>query len=300
MLAMRGRRANLGRMKRTRSHRGDEGACPKNNSPVLSVENLGVDRDDKKILSGITWTVEKGTHWVILGANGSGKTSLLRTLTAYLTPTTGTIHLLGEEYGDSDWRELRKRIGIVSSSILQMVHEDDFPIEIVIGGAVAEIGLWHRSSAGERSRALRLLGLLGIGSLAERPWMFLSQGERQRVLIARALMPDPALLILDEPCAGLDPVARGRFLRDLEKLARKRNGPSLILVTHHIEEITPSFGHILGLRRGRTVFCGPKAEGLGSPVINAIFGSRFRVAKNGNFYRLEEPAIERPSPRSVQ
>ncbi len=256
-------------------------------APVLCVKGLRVEREEKRILKGINWRVESGMHWVILGANGSGKTSLLRAVTGYLTPSAGSIHVLGEEFGRSDWRELRRRIGIVSSGISQMMHGEDCVLDIVLGGAQAEIGIWHKASPEEHRRAGRLLGKLGIRALARRRWALLSQGERQRVLIARALMPDPPVLFLDEPCAGLDPVARERFLADLESLGRVGNAPSLILVTHHIEEIMPVFTHVLGIRGGRSVFCGPKKLGLTSEVVSTIFGSDFEVVEKEGVFVAE-------------
>ena len=193
-------------------------------SLLFNVKDLSIRRAGIRILDGINWTVNAGEHWVILGANGSGKTSLLKALTGYMTPTAGQITVLGEEYGESDWRELRKRIGVVSTSISHLVHDEDAGLEIVAGGRQAMIGYWGKISRSERERARRLLSLLRVPQAAERRWEVLSQGERQRVLIARALMADPVILILDEPCAGLDPVARERFLNDIGKLAGKKTG----------------------------------------------------------------------------
>jgi iron complex transport system ATP-binding protein len=227
-----------------------------------------------------------GEHWVILGANGSGKTSLLKALTGYMPPTDGTIHLLGEEFGESDWRELRQHVGVVSASISHLCHEEDDGLEIVAGGARAMIGYWGRISPAERAKALRLLRLLRIGYAAERRWEVLSQGERQRVLIARALMADPVILILDEPCAGLDPVARERFLTDLRKLAARKNSPGLVLVTHHIEEILPEFTHLLALKNGRVCREGPISQTLNSATLSEIFASRLRVQRQAGRYRL--------------
>jgi iron complex transport system ATP-binding protein len=238
------------------------------------------------ILDGINWAVNADEHWVILGANGSGKTSLLKALTGYMTPTGGDITVLGEEYGGSDWRELRKRIGVVSSSISHLVHDEDNGLEIVAGGGQAMIGYWGRISHSERKRAMRALSLLRVPQAAERTWNVLSQGERQRVLIARALMANPIILILDEPCAGLDPVARERFLGDISKLARKTPAPALVLVTHHIEEIVPEFTHVLALRKGRVVYSGPKSRGLRAEVLTGVFNARLIVRRARSRYQL--------------
>jgi len=160
-------------------------------SLLFNVKNLSIRRAGIRILDGINWTVNAGEHWAILGANGSGKTSLLKALTGYMTPTAGEITVLGEEYGESDWRELRKRIGVVSTSISHLVHDEDAGLEIVAGGRQAMIGYWGKISRSERERARRLLSLLRVPQAAERKWEVLSQGERQRVLIARALMAGP-------------------------------------------------------------------------------------------------------------
>src|SRR5438874_9307146 len=217
---------------------------------VLEVRDLRVRRGTTTILDRVSWRVERGQHWVILGANGSGKTSLLSALTGYLTPSGGEIAVLGRRYGETDWRELRKQIGLVSSSVRQMMSGSEPALQTIVSGKYAMIDYWGRVTRSDRARALRILNQIECEYLAERPWVFLSQGERQRVAIGRALMANPQLLILDEPCAGLDPVAREHFLQFLGRLAQTRNAPTLVLVTHHVEEIIPPFSHVLLLRKG--------------------------------------------------
>ncbi|HEY5813861.1 MAG TPA: ATP-binding cassette domain-containing protein [Terrimicrobiaceae bacterium] len=253
---------------------------------LFRVRDLSIYRGNVHILEKINWTVNVGEHWVILGANGSGKTSLLNALTGYMMPTGGEITVLGEDYGASDWRELRKRIGVVSSSISHLVHDDDNGLEIVAGGGQAMIGYWGTISRSERQRAKRCLSLLRVPQSADRRWEVLSQGERQRVLIARALMANPVILILDEPCAGLDPVARERFLSDISQLARKAHAPALVLVTHHIGEIVPEFTHVLALRKGRIVYSGPKSQGLRAQVLSRVFNAKLIVRRAGSRYHL--------------
>ena len=253
--------------------------------PVLEVTGLRVERGRTAILRGVDWRVAPGEHWVILGANGSGKTSLLKALTGFLSPTSGEISVLGQRYGASDWRELRIHIGVVTTSFTAAIPPAEVALDTVISGKFAQLDLWHAGTRADRVAAKKLLRFVGLTRIADREWAFLSQGERQRVLIARALMARPRLLILDEPCAGLDPVAREKFLAFIDKLARARRHArpesveGLVLVTHHVEEITPAFTHVLLLRAGRVVAAGPRAAVLSSAQLSATFGRRLRLAQ---------------------
>lgn len=262
-------------------------ARSKESSAILEVTRLGIRRDGTTILRDIHWRVERGQHWVMLGANGSGKTSLLSALTGYLMPTTGEISVLGETYGQSDWRELRKKIGLVSSALRQLMADDEPALDSVVSGKYAVIDLWGRVSAADRTQARRWLRQVECSYLAERPWRVLSQGERQRVLIARALMARPELLILDEPCAGLDPAAREQFLQFLQRLGKKPGAPTLILVTHHVDEIMPVFSHVLLLRRGRVLVEGKKACVLTTPLLAQTFASPVKLARKAGRYALQ-------------
>jgi iron complex transport system ATP-binding protein len=255
--------------------------------PILEISNLRIQRDGVLILDDVNWRVERGQHWVILGANGSGKTSLLSALTGYLMPTTGEIFLLGKIYGQSDWRELRKKIGLVSSSVRQMMADDEPALETVASGKYAMIDFWGRVSRVEKSQALKLLRQVECEYLAERPWRVLSQGERQRVLIGRALMARPRVLILDEPCAGLDPAAREHFLQFIQRLGARKNSPTLVLVTHHVEEIMPVFSHLLVLKNGKVLACGEKSAVLNSRNLSSAFGTRMQLKRTGNRYALK-------------
>ena len=255
-------------------------------SAILEVTGLRVERGHTAILRGVDWRVARGEHWVILGANGSGKTSLLKALTGYLSPTAGEIAVLGQRYGVSDWRELRLKIGVVTSAFAASVPSSEVALDTVVSGKYAQLDLWRAGSRADRAAAKKLLHLVALARLADRAWAYLSQGERQRVLIARALMARPRLLILDEPCAGLDPVAREKFLRFVENLARRRGAPALVLVTHHVEEITPAFTHALLLRAGRVVAAGPRHAALTSASLSAAFGTRLRLARAAGRCRL--------------
>jgi iron complex transport system ATP-binding protein len=253
--------------------------------PVIEVAGLVVERD-VSILRGIDWRVERGQHWVIVGANGSGKTSLLGALTGYLPPTAGTIRVLGKTYGRSDWRELRKKVGLVSSSVHQMMPEGETALAAVVSGKLAMIGHWGEVAKADHATAVKILARIEASALAERPWLHLSQGERQRVLIGRALMADPRLLILDEPCAGLDPVAREHFLQFLERLARSKSAPAMVLVTHHVEEITAAFSHFMVLKHGQVIAAGPRRDVLSSKTLSAAFDAQVRLTNRAGRYSL--------------
>lgn len=265
--------------------------------PVLDVRRLRVERGDTVILRGIDWRVAPGENWVILGANGSGKTSLLKSLTGFLTPTAGEFSVLGRSYGATDWRALRRHIGVVTSAFAAAIPPAEVALDTVISGKFAQLDLWARVTAAERRAARHWLRVVGAERVADREWLYLSQGERQRVLIARALMSKPRLLIFDEPCAGLDPVARQSFLELLDRWARWRTPargrhgkphgrdararPALVLVTHHVEEITPAFTHALLLRRGGVVAAGPRDAVLTSRNLSVTFGASLRLATRG-------------------
>jgi len=253
---------------------------------VLALQDVAFVRGGTPILSGVTWAIEAGQHWALLGANGSGKTTLLKIVTGYEWATRGSVHVLGRHYGDCDLRALRKAIGWVSSSIDARFPPADTALEIVLAGIDAALGMYRRYSANETARARAALELVSAGGLAGRPFGTLSQGERQRVAIARALVAQPALLVLDEPCAGLDPVAREQFLADLERLRGGDDAPATVLVTHHLEEIGPSISHVCVLRSGRVVDSGPKTAVLRDDVLSEAFGYPCLVSRNGARYQL--------------
>jgi len=247
-------------------------------SPVLEVTRLRIAREGKVILRGLDWKVSPGEHWVILGPNGSGKSSLLAALTGYFAPTSGSLAVLGETFGRSDWRELRRRIGLVGPSVASMIQPAEPALFVVAGGVDGLINLWRKPKPADIAHARRLLRLFKIGGLATRPWGHLSQGERQRVLIARALASSPALLILDESCAGLDPVARAEFLALVKRLPKLRPGLAVIFVTHHVEEILPVFTHALLLRAGIALAAGKMSDVLKPTALAKLFGRKVRLS----------------------
>jgi iron complex transport system ATP-binding protein len=254
---------------------------------ILSVKNLTVKSGRVTILRKISWEVLPGQNWVILGANGSGKTCLLSTLTGYLTPSDGEITVLGKKYEAYDWRELRKEIGLVSSSIRQMISDDETGLNIILSGKDAVLNYWGKRHKHGLQYAKRILNQIECGHLVDRPWLVLSQGERQRLLIGRALTAKAKILILDEPCVGLDPVARENFLKFINRLKKKRKEITFIFVTHHVEEISSIFTHCLLLRKGKITFQGKIQKQLTSQKLSNAFDSNIRVSKYQGRYRLE-------------
>ncbi len=252
----------------------------------IRIEGLRIDRNDCRIIHGLNWSVGAGEHWCILGANGSGKTSLLRALAGYFMPTAGEIFLLGSRYGEADWREVRLKLGIVSSAVRQMMADAEPAIHSVVSGRYAMIDYWGRPKEEDLKMARRILRHVECGGLANRPWGHLSQGERQRVLIGRALMAQPPVLILDEPCAGLDPGARENFLQFLERLGSQASAPTLVLVTHHVEEIMPTFSHVLMLKSGKKLCAGRKREVMTSANLSQLFSTSATLRSRGGRYRL--------------
>ncbi|HWF18602.1 MAG TPA: ABC transporter ATP-binding protein [Verrucomicrobiae bacterium] len=263
---------------------------------IVEVSGLSIQREGTRILDDVCWRVEQGQHWAILGANGSGKTSLLSALTGYFMPTAGEIVVLGRRFGRVDWRDLRQHIGLVSSSIRQMMADTEPALETVVSGKFAMIDFWGRISRADRERAMQLLRQIECVHLAERPWMVLSQGERQRVLIGRALMASPRLLILDEPCAGLDPAAREHFLQFLQRLGNRRDAPTLVLVTHHVEEIMPVFSHTLILESGRVLASGKKSTVLSARNLSRAFHAPIALKKKSGRHTL---TVKRSSRRII-
>ena len=254
---------------------------------MISIQNLNVTRAGTVILKDISWEVGEGENWVILGANGSGKTTLLSCVTGYFTPSGGTINVLGRQYGKSDWRELRKEVGLVSSSIRHWIDDGQLALDVVASGRNAELNSWRPAKGRLRHESLQALLDVECQGLAGRPWAFLSQGERQRVLIGRALMARYRILILDEPCAGLDPVARERFLQFLQRLAASPDTPNLVFVTHHIEEILPCFDRALILQDGQILSQGRIHSVVTSAIMTEAFGSRILVRRTrGRYWML--------------
>ncbi|MBH53583.1 MAG: ABC transporter [Opitutaceae bacterium] len=255
---------------------------------ILSVEGLTIERD-KYILNKIDWTVQKGENWVILGPNGSGKTSLLKSLVGYFPPTTGSIRVLKKTYGQNNWNNLRLKIGLVSNSLQQRIEDTEPAVDVVVSGKYAQVNYWGRIFKKDRQKAINLMAQLSCEYLHDKTWLSCSQGEKQRLLIARAMMTNLEILILDEPCAGLDPVARERFLDSVDSLAKNQPELPIILVTHHVEEITPSFSHALILKDGSVISNGPFARSLSSKNFSEAFSTPLRLRRTGGRFQLSIP-----------
>jgi iron complex transport system ATP-binding protein len=262
---------------------GQSSAQPQVNDPgaaVLRLEDVGVRRHttDQLILDGVDWTVRPGEHWALLGANGAGKTTLLRLLGALMHPTTGTVEVLGSRLGRVDVRELRARIGHVTSA--QRVPQDLSAHTVVLTGHSGTVQpLWRTYGDEVRLRAHELLAELDVKELADRPYGVCSGGQRARVLIARALMADPALLLLDEPFNALDLPSREDLVEAMHQLAEGRPGLATVTVTHHLEELFPAVSHALLLREGRVLSRGPVDAVLTDGLLTACFGRGITVSR---------------------
>jgi len=252
--------------------------------PVIRLEGVAVVRDGAALLDDITWTVGAGERWALLGPNGSGKTTLLRVVGAGLWPTRGMVEILGEVLGRVDMRELRRRITVVSASVGRSLRPAQPALDVVLTGRHAALETWwHEYTDADRARARALLDDAGFGGdlFAARAFGLLSEGERQQVLLARALMGDPELILMDEPAAGLDLGAREALLARLAALAVDPAVPPMVLVTHHPEEIPPGVSHAALLRGGSLVAAGPIAEVLTDDRVSEAFGVQVSVERRG-------------------
>ena len=239
---------------------------------IIDLEDVSVRRSGRTILGPLDWAVGSGERWVVLGANGSGKSTLLSVVGMSLWPTTGRVEVLGERYGRVDVREHRRRIGLAGSATEAMFRDDLTPADLIMTARhAATEPWWHDYTDADRVRARGLAERFGLGAVADHPFATLSAGERRRTSIARALMPDPDLLLLDEPTASLDLGARETLLRDLAVLAAEPSPVAIVLVSHHVEEIPLGFGHALILRDGAVVAAGPLADVISDETLSTAY-----------------------------
>jgi iron complex transport system ATP-binding protein len=249
---------------------------------VVRMDGVGVRRGASTLLEQVDWQVELDEKWVVLGPNGAGKTTLLRLAAAELHPTHGTVHVLGQRLGRTDVFELRPRIGFSSASLASRIPADELVSDLVVSAGYAVLGRWReRYEALDRARAVGLLADFGVGGMANRRFGTLSEGERKRALIARALMTDPELLLLDEPAAGLDLGGREDLLFRLSALAADPDSPATVLVTHHVEEIPPGFTHAMLMRDGRVVAQGLLETVLTKDNLSKTFGVDLVLRRSG-------------------
>lgn len=253
----------------------------------MGLKGIELRREERLVLKEVDLSIRRGQHWVLLGPNGSGKSSLLGVLQGLLWPIEGEIRVLGRRFGESDLSRLRRLIGWVGNDIEPELPAWQTVEQIAWSGGVGTVGLrFDKPSAADKARARRLLRAAGMERLAGRRFAFLSQGQRRMATIVRALMVKPGLLILDEPAAGLDPVAREAFLAKIATLMKSPSGPVILYVTHHVEEILPSFTHVLMLRKGRAVAQGTMRETLTAENLGKAFGRRVHIGKSGGRYAL--------------
>ncbi|GAB3599206.1 ABC transporter ATP-binding protein [Angustibacter peucedani] len=251
-------------------------------SDVLELAGVSVVRGTTTLLDDVSWQVSEGERWVVLGPNGAGKTTLLQIAAARMHPTRGVAGVLGEVLGAVDVFELRPRIGLASAALSERIPGGERVGDVVVTASYAVTGRWREQyDSLDLDRATALLDTLGVGHLRDRTFGTLSEGERKRVQIARALMSDPELMLLDEPAAGLDLGGREDLVRRLGQIAEDVYAPALVLVTHHVEEIPPHFTDVLLLRGGRVVAAGPVEITLTQENLEQTFGLPLTLERHG-------------------
>ncbi|MEX0158272.1 MULTISPECIES: ABC transporter ATP-binding protein [unclassified Microbacterium] len=254
-------------------------------SIALEFTDVVVRREGRDIIDHVTWQVDDDQRWVILGPNGAGKTTLLQLADTLMHPTSGAVTVLGETLGRTDVFELRPRIGFASSAMAKRVPRDETVLNTVLTAAYSVLGRWNENYEDiDERRALRVLGDWRLDHLADRTFGTLSDGEQKRVQIARAVMTDPELLLLDEPTASLDLGSREELLALLSGYASSPTTPAMLMVTHHVEEIPVGFTHVLLMREGRIVAAGPIADTLTADTLTETFGMPIVLSRDEGRY----------------
>jgi iron complex transport system ATP-binding protein len=258
---------------------------------VLEFSDVVVRRNTRDILSHLDWSVTDDQRWVVLGPNGAGKTTVLQLADTLLHPTSGVVRVLGERLGRTDVFELRPRIGFASSAMARRIPPEESVLDVVLTAAYSVTGRWREEYEDiDERRALRVLAEWKLDHLADRTFGTLSDGEQKRVQIARAVMTDPELLLLDEPTASLDLGAREELLALLSGYAQAPTTPAMVMVTHHVEEIPVGFTHVLLLRDGAAVAQGPVAETLTAENLSRTFGVEIALSEEGGRYAARASA----------
>jgi iron complex transport system ATP-binding protein len=249
---------------------------------VLCCSDVSVALDGTTVLAHVSWAVESGERWVVLGANGAGKTTLLRVASLYLHPSSGTVDVLGQRLGRTDVRTLRERIAFSSPALTARLEPSMSALEVVMTARYAALApWWHQYTDADRMRAHELLREWRCDHLAEHAFPTLSAGERQRVLLARALMNEPGIVLLDEPTAGLDVGGREELVADLTGWALDPSRPPIVLITHHLEEVPPGFTHALVLKNGRVLAQGAIGDTITTEILTDAFGLPLTVRQQG-------------------
>lgn len=259
---------------------------PREDVSIL-LEEVWLEVQGAALLKAVNWKVRAGERWVLLGPNGSGKTTLLKLITGYLYPSRGRVAVLGREFGRTDLRSLRAHIGWVHYDLRNMIPDFMSVVEVVLAGKRGSLAFYEESTPQEREQARAALAHIHAEHLISRRFPTLSTGERQRVLIARALMAEPRILLLDEPCMGLDPLSREEFLESLDALFSNRQALTVVTVTHHVEEITAAYQGVLILEAGGVLASGSRETTLKSETISRLFGHRCRLGFKAGRYNLE-------------
>ncbi len=253
--------------------------------PLINVRNVTVQRDLTTILSDLSWQVHPEEHWVVFGPNGAGKTSLLNVIQGYLWPTTGTVQMFGGTLGDGvDVREMRKAIPVVSESVRRLIHDHLTGLEVLVSGARGHLNIFSPVEPEEAATAIALAEETHIIPLLTKPFGVMSTGERQRVLLTRALLSNPRVIVLDEPCSGLDLAGREWVLHLMKSIMQRNSTPSLLLTTHHVEEISDGFTHVLLIKNGKGFSAGPIGDVFASENLSSIFDMKLEIANiNGRW-----------------
>jgi iron complex transport system ATP-binding protein len=257
---------------------------------VLRLRGVGVRRDASMLLRNVDWTAHENERWIIIGPNGAGKTTLLQVAATMLFPTEGTVEVLGEKLGQVNVFDLRPRIGLTSAALAEKVPAGEKVIDLVLTAAYAIVGRWKEEyESTDVTRAVELLDALGCAHLIRRRFGTLSEGERKRVQIARSMMPDPELLLLDEPSAGLDLGGREDLVQRLSFLASNPKAPMMVLVTHHVEEVPTGFTHAMLLRRGSVLAAGPIDDVFTPRNLSRCFGLPLEIEYRQNRWSAWAP-----------
>ena len=260
---------------------------PKREKPVIALDDVSLEREGVRVLHRINWRVYPGEHWAIIGENGAGKTLLLEIIATYLWPSRGRVEVLGKEFGKVELQRLRQKISWISSALEQELPQRQSVLEVVLSGYFSTLRLFAKTPRRVVQRARMLLRLAGLQHHEKQIFATLSTGEKKQALIARAMLKKPSLLVLDEVCAGLDPVARKNYLDSLRRLIKKEPDINVLFVTHHLEEIFPEITHVLGLKHGHIIFSGRRETQLTLKNMRALFNDDVRLRKSNSAYYLE-------------